>query len=610
MKFSRVLVGTAIAVSFGVSALHAQDTIKSHGISTYGELKYAADFKHLDYVNPNAPKGGEYTEWNIGTFDSMHPYTIKGRSAGVGSYFFEPLMTGVADEPDSMYGLIAHTIEYPEDRQWVKFYLRPEARFSDGSPVTANDVVFTFNILLDKGIPSLKTVFADFENVEALDDHTVQFTFVQGAATKTLPELAAGLPVFSQAHWEGKDFSDSTLEPGLGSGPYVLKSLDVGRSVVLERNPDYWGKDLPINVGRNNFDIIREEFFGDANAAFEAFKAGQLLFRIEGESLKWATGYDFPAVNDGYIKREELNDGSLPVASGYFFNLRKEKFQDIRVREALELLFNFEWTNETLFFGSYSRQDSFWENSDLEATGMPSAEELALLEPYREHFPETLFTDHPITPPVMGKGQLGRSELRRANQLLDEAGWELVNGKRMKNGEPLTIEFMLASDVAERFINPFIENMKRVGIEGSIALVDVSQFLERRGNHDFDILTTRHVTSLTPSLGLRQWFNSANADKDTRNFTGIANPGVDALIEVALAAETREEMTVAIRALDRAIRSLRIWIPRWYRPNHWVAYWDVYGRPENIPPYALGVEDFWWWDQAKYDQLKADGALR
>lgn len=597
----------ALLPSFGF----AQEKItKAHGLSTYGDLKYPADFKHLEYVNPNAPKGGEYTTWNIGTFDSMHPYVIKGRASGVASYFFEGLMTSVADEPDALYGLIAHTVEYPESRQWVKFYLRPEARFSDGSKLSAHDVVFTFDILLSKGIPSLKTVFADFENVEAVDDHTVLFEFREGAATKTLPSLAAGLPVFSKAHWADKDFADSTLTPGLGSGPYVLDKLDVGRSVILKRNPDYWGKDLPINVGRNNFETIREEFFGDANAGFEAFKAGQLLFRIEGESLKWATGYDFPAANNGWIKREEIPDGDLPVASGFYFNLRKDKFKDIRVREALGLLFNFEWTNETLFFDSYNRQDSFWENSDLEAQGAPSPEELAILEPYREHFPESLFTDDAVSPPVMGKGQLDRKQVRRVNKLLDDAGWKLVNGKRMKDGQELTVEFMLASDTAERFINPFIENMKKVGVTGSIKTIDASQFLERRGKHDFDILTTRHITSLTPSLGLRQWFNSANAMKDTRNFTGIANPGIDALIEKALEANNREEMSVVITALDRALRSLRIWVPRWYKPNHWVAYWDVYGRPDQIPPYALGVEDFWWWDQAKYDKLKADGALK
>jgi microcin C transport system substrate-binding protein len=607
VKLILLLLG---ALWLTLSPVAAQEKIiKSHGISTYGDLHYGPDFKHLDYVNPDAPKGGEYTTWNIGTFDSMHPYIVKGRASHLAVQFlFENLMTSVADDPDAMYGLIAETIEYPENRQWALFNLRPEAKFSDGTPVTAEDVVFTYYILLEKGIPSLKSVFSDIELVEALSDHKVKFTFREGSATKTLPSLAAGMPVFSKAHWENLDFTESTLDPGLGTGPYVLEKVDVGRSVVIRRNPDYWGKDLPINKGRNNFDRISEEFFGDANVAFEAFKAGELLFRVEGESIKWKTGYDFPAVNKQWIVKEELPDGSLPVASGFFFNMRKDKFKDIRVREALGLMFNFEWTNKTLFFDTATRQDSFWENSALEAKGTPPAEELAILEPYKEHFPETLFTAPAVSPPVYKKGKIERKEIRKANKLLDAAGWKLINGVRMKDGKELTVEFMLASDTAERFISPYIDNMQKIGVKGEIAIIDVSQFLERRGNHDYDIMTTRHVTTLIPDIGLRQWFNSANASLKSRNFTGIQNPGIDALIELALDADNHEDMTVIIRALDRALRSLHIWVPRWYRPNHWVAYWDVYGRPENIPPFALGVEDFWWWDQAKADKLQAAGA--
>lgn len=586
-----------------------ENIIKSHGISTYGDLHYDADFKHLDYVNPDAPKGGEYTTWNIGTFDSMHPYIVKGRASHLAVQFlYEPLMTTVADDPDAMYGLIAETIEYPENRQWALFNLRPEAKFSDGTAVTADDVVYTYNILLEKGIPSLKTVFSDIKLVEALNTHQVKFTFHEGAATKTLPSLAAGLPVFSKAHWSKYDFAASTLDPGLGTGPYTLEKVDVGRSVVLRRDPNYWGKDLAINKGRNNFDRISEEFFGDANVAFEAFKAGELLFRIEGEAIKWKTGYDFPAVDKNWVVKEELPDGSLPVASGFFFNMRKDKFKDIRVREALGLMFDFEWSNSTLFYNTATRQDSFWENSPLEATGLPSEKELAILEPFKKHFPETLFTTPPVSPPVYTKGKLGRREIRKANKLLDAAGWKLVNGLRMKNGEALTVEFMLASDTAERFISPYIDNMRKIGVTGKIAIIDVSQFLERRGKHDYDVMTTRHVTTLIPDIGLRQWFNSANAPLASRNLTGIQNPGIDALIELALEADNREDMTVIIHALDRALRSLHIWVPRWYRPNHWVAYWDVYDHPESIPPFALGVADFWWWDQAKADKLQASGA--
>jgi microcin C transport system substrate-binding protein len=610
MHTSVKLIPTLIA-SFWLAltpAIAEEVIIKSHGISTYGDLHYGPDFKHLDYVNPDAPKGGTYATWNIGTFDSLHPYIVKGRASHLASSFlFEDLMTNVADDPDALYGLIAESIEYPENRQWALFNLRPEAKFSDGSDITADDVVFTYNILLEKGIPSLKSVFYDIVKVEALDADRVKFTFRDGAATRGLPSLAASMPVFSKAHWAELDFAQSTLDPGLGSGPYTLGKVDVGRSVTMIRNPDYWGKDLAINKGRHNFDKISEEFFGEANTAFEAFKAGELLFRVEGEAKKWNTGYDFPAVDKKWIVREELPDGSLPVASGFFFNLRKDKFKDIRVREALGLIFNFEWTNSTLFYGTATRQDSFWENSALEATDLPSEQEITLLEPYKEHFPETLFTEPAVSPPVSGKGQLDRKLVRKANKLLDAAGWKLVNGVRIKDGEELTVEFMLASDTAERFISPYIDNMRKIGVKGSLAIIDASQFLERRGNHDYDVMTTRHVTSLIPDIGLRQWFNSANAPLKSRNLTGIQNPGIDALIEKALEAENREDMTVVIRALDRALRSLHIWVPRWYRPTHWVAYWDAYGHPEKIPPYALGIEDFWWWDQAKADKLKAAG---
>ena len=610
MKNTVKLIATLLSALWVIqSPVNAEETIiKSHGISTYGNLKYGPDFKHLDYVNPDAPKGGTYTTPALGTFDSMHPYTIKGKGGHITIVFFEDLMTSVADDPDALYGLLAETIEYPENRQWAIFNLRPEARFSDGSEVTADDIVFTFNILLEKGIPSLRKVFADIVKVEALEKHRVKFTFREGAATRGLPKLAASMPAFSRKHWEGKDFSESTLIPGLGSGPYILDKIDVGRSIILKRDPNYWGKDLPINKGRNNFDYIREEYYGDANAAFEAFKAGSILSRIEGESQKWATGYNFPAVEKGWVKREEIPDGALPVSSGFFFNLRKEKFQDIRVRKAISEMFNFEWSNSTLFHNSYNRLDSFWENSSLEATELPSSEEIAILEPYKEYFPDTLLSEPAVVQPISSKSQIDRKRLRTANKLLDEAGWKLENGARVKNGKKLTVEFMLASDIAERFINPYIQNLRKIGIEATVKTIDVTQFVERRNKHDYDILTTRHETSLVPDVGLYQWFGSGSADVPSRNFTGIKNPGVDALIDKALSANSYQEMTVTIKALDRALRSLHIMVPRWYNANHWVAYWDVYGRPETIPPYALGFQDFWWWDQEKADKLKAAGA--
>lgn len=605
-----VFTSAIFAATLGGTALFAEDTIISHGFSTYGDLKYGPDFEHLDYVNPDAPKGGEYTDWTIGSFDSMHPYTVEGRASYVFSDFaFESLMVAVADEPDALYGLIAETIEYPEDRQWAAFNLRPEAEFSDGTPVTPEDVVFTYNILLNDGIPSLQTVFADVESVEVDGPNRVKFTFKEGASTRTLPALVAGLPVFSQDFWEGKNFSDSTLDPGPGTGPYVIDEIDVGRKVVLRKNPDWWAKDLPIMRGQYNFETIREEFFQEPIAAFEAFKTGELTFRVEGESKQWATGYDFPAMENGWVKRETLPDGSLPTAGGYYFNLRKDKFQDIRVRRAITRMFNFEWSNETLFYGYYTRLDSFWENSDLEATGMVPDDERAILEPLAEFFPDTLLTDPVVTMPTSSPNQADRAALREANRLLDEAGWELVDGVRMKDGEVLSIEFMLASPTWERFTNPFAENLKRIGIQTELNTIDVQQYLERRRNHDYDLLITSYDTDLTADVGLRQWFNSANADGATRNFAGLKNEGIDQLVELALAAETREEMAVILRATDRALRSLEFFVPRWYLADHWVAYWDIYGRPDVVPPYALPVSSTWWFEQEKYDALKAEGAL-
>lgn len=596
----------------GLAAIPAYcgEIIVAHGVSTYGELKYPADFKHLDYVNPDAPKGGELVTWNIGSFDSMHPYITKGIGAGFSSYFFERLMTSVADDPDSLYGLLAETIEYPPSRQWVIFNLRPEARFSDNSQVTAEDVVFTFNILLEKGIPSLKKALIDIEKVEALSPLRVKFNFREGADMKGLLGEVATSIVFSKAHWKDKDFADSTLVPGLGSGPYILDKLDVGRSVRLKYNPDYWGKDLPINKGRNNFEFLREEYFADSNIAFEAFKAGSVLFRAGNSSLEWATGFDFPAYRKSWVIKEEIVDGSLPIASGFFYNLRKEKFKDIRVREALGLMFNFEWSNETLFYNSYKRLSSFWENSELAANGLPSKDELAILEPLKEFFPDTLLTDDAIIPPVSSqKGKIDRKLLRKANKLLDDAGWKLKNGVRMKGNKKLEVEFLIYSSTFERIINPYIDNLKKIGVIARLERVDKTQYLERRGAHNFDILTSVHRMYLIPGLELYQWFGSSNAMNGWYNFTGIENKGIDRLIKIVLAAKTYDEMKIATRALDRALRSLRIWTPRWYSDKHRIAYWDIYSHPKNMPPYALGVKDFWWYDQAKADKLKSQGIL-
>ncbi len=596
-----------------LSALQAQEKIvKAHGISTFGELKYGPDFKHFDYVNPNAPKGGEFSTWGFGTFDSLTPYILKGQAASGSSIFFESLMVGDADEPDAMYGLLAESIEYPEDRQWAIFNMRPEATFSDGSPVTAQDVVFSFNILIEKGRPSFAVTLADFEKVEALDTHRVKFTFKEGSNTRELPMTAAGLPVFSKAYYKDRDFAKSTLDPPLGSGRYVLDKVVPGKTVSYRRRDDYWGVGLPVNVGRENFDILTIEYYTDYTAAFEGFKGGSYNYREEYSSKVWGTAYDFPALNKGYVNKEQIADGNPSGTQGFWFNLRRDKFKDPLVREALGMAFNFEWSNEALFYGIYKRTDSFWENSYLQAEGMPSEEELSLLEPLRADLPESVFTEPAFSPAVSKPDQLDRKVIRAAGKKLDAAGWTVgADGVRVNAaGEKLELEILNDSPSFERIMNPYIENLKRLGVVATLRNVDAAQQTEREKNFEFDVVVRRYGMSLTPGLELRGIFSSATANlKGTNNIMGLENPAIDKLIDVIEQARTRDDLNVAVKALDRALRAMHIWVPQWHNSFHNIAYMDVFSRPENLPPFSMGEMDFWWYDEAKAARLKAAGAL-
>lgn len=603
------LLCAAIVVSGVASA--DENITKAHGISTFGDLKYGPDFKHFDYVNPDAPKGGTFSTWGFGTFDSLTPYILKGQPAQLSSVFFESLMTGSADEPDALYGLVAESIEYPEDRQWAIFNMRPEAKFSDGSTITADDVVFSFNVLIEKGRPAFRITLSDIEKVEALTPHRVKFTFNDGANTRELPMTAAGLPIFSKAYYKDRDFAESTLEPPLGSGPYLLDKVSAGRSISYVLRDDYWGKDLPVNVGRNNFRRIKVEYYTDYTAAFEGFKSGVYNYREEFSSKVWGTSYDFPALNDGYVIKEQIPDGNPSGTQGFWFNLRRDKFKDPRVREAIGMAFNFEWSNKTLFYDLYKRTDSFWENSYLQAEGMPSEAELALLEPLREHLPDSVFDEPAFSPMVSKPTQLDRSIIRQAGKLLDAAGWKVVNGKRQNAaGEIFTIEVLNDSPSFERIMNPYIENMKRLGIDAVLSNVDNAQQTEREKSFDFDIITRRYVMSLTPGLELRSIFSSKTANTPgAGNIMGLANPAIDELLEIIESAESREELNTAVRALDRSLRALHIWVPQWHNSFHNIAYLDVFSRPENLPPFAMGEMDFWWYDEDKAARLKAAGAL-
>ena len=588
--------------------------IKSHGISTFGELKYNSDFQHLDYVNPNAPKGGEVSIWAFGSFDSMHPYTTKGRSGSLSSIFFESLLTGTSDEIGSAYGLVAKSMEYPKDRSWVIFNMRPEAKFSDNTPLTAEDVMFSYKLLQEKGLPSFRAVIEkEIDTVEILGKHKIKFTFKKGIPTRDLPASAGSLPIFSKNYYEksGADFEASTLTPGIGSGPYILDNLDVGQTINYKRNPEYWGANLPINIGRNNFDKIRVEYFADYNSAFEGFKGGSYTFRTEYMSKLWATGYDFPAIEKKWVTKKLLPSGDMAPGQSFIINLRKDKFKDIRVRKAIGLMFNFEWSNKTLFYDLYARINSFWENSDMAATGKPSKDELIILNSLKNTLPSGIIDSDVAEVSVSSTKQLDRKNLRMASKLLDDAGWEVGDDglRKNKNGATLDIEILNDSQAFTRIIEPFIENLKSLGINAVHTKIDNAQMTERERSFDFDIVTGNFPMSFTPGSGLKQYFGSETADVSIFNKAGIKSEVIDELIEVVMAAKTRDELKVAVKTLDRVLRSYYFWIPQWFKDVHTVAYYDYYEHPENLPPYDMGLLDFWWINNEKYNELKNEGAF-
>lgn len=591
------------------------DTITASSITTFGDPpKYGPDFQHFDYVNPDAPKGGEMSMSWFGTFDSFNPYTQKGTAALLSNIGQEDMMEGSADEVGSLYCLICSTLEYPKDKNWVIFNMRPEAKFSDGSPLTADDVLFTYNLFLKDGLPSFSTVLGQFvDKVEVLDPHRVKYTFKASSPVRDRIQMAGGMLVVSKAWYEktGAKLEDTRMEPGLGSGPYVLESYKVNQRVIYRRNPDYWGKDLPINRGRYNFDTLRVEYFGDPNSAFEGFKAGAYAFRNENSSKIWATSYNFPALTNGWVKKEEIANGDIPTNQSFVFNLRRDKFKDIRVREAIGLMFNFEWSNKTLFYGLYTRVSSFWENSELAATGLPSPEEMKLLDPLKDKLPPGVLDQEPVMAPVSGDSQFDRGNARKASRLLDEAGWAVGADGMRRNaaGELLTVVFLESDPAFDRVDNPFIENLRNIGIDAKLSRVDDAQYQDRTRSFDFDIITDQFPTGYEPGAGLRQYFGTEGL-KDVFNSMGLSDPAVDALITDVLNAQSREELKVAVHALDRTLRAIRFRVPEWYKAQNTVAYYNMYEHPATLPPFSIGNMDFWWYNAAKADALKAAGAFR
>ncbi len=613
--FRDVAAVSAVSVAMALPEAALAQTIRSHGVSTFGDLSLPADFEHLPYVNPDAPKGGEMSlSWSSSSFDSIHPYTRKGRSAVLSSVFFESMLEGPAHVVGESYCLLCEYIEYPEGREWVIFKIRDEAEFSDGSELTAHDAQFSYEILRDEGLPSFRTSIAKtIAGTEILDDRRIRFTFVETAPIRGRIEAAGGLPVFSKASHEasGLAFEESRLEPLTGSGAYVVDSIDVGVRTVFRRNPDYWANDLPITKGRNNFDTIRIEYYSDGIAAFEGFKAGNYHFRQEVTSKTWATSYDFPGLQAGHVVRKELPDDTITSGQSFMINLRRERFQDVRVREAIALMFNFEWTNKTLFFGLYEQGWSFWQNSDLEATGLPTAEELAILEPLRDSLPPGVFTEDAYSlQPSNPDDARDRRKARMALRLLEEAGYEVGDdGLLRRNGETLEVEFLNSNPSFDRIINPYVENLRSIGVDARMNRVDHAEEVQRTRDYDFDIITDHIPMGYEPGSGLRQYFGSESKDASVFNTSGVGSGTLDVIIETVIDAETRDEMTVATKALDRVLRWERFRVPQWHNASHWVAYFDMYEHPDPLPRYALGFLDFWWWNAEKAEALKAAGAF-
>ncbi len=569
------------------------------GLALHGAPKYSADFTHFAYTNPDAPKGGDLHLSALGTFDTLNPFTLKGVAAEDAGLVFETLMTRSLDEPFSEYGWVAESVTVAPDRTWISYKLRPQARFQDGSQVTPEDVIFSFEILRDKGHPSYRSYYKDVVKAEKTGAHEVRFTFRDGKNTE-LPMIVGELPVLSKHYWEGKDFAATTLDPIMGSGPYKVESLTQGRTITYVRVKDWWAADLPINKGRYNFDRLIFDYYRDATVATEAFFAGRYDFRFENIAKNWALNYDTPAVRQGLIKKQVI-ENELPAGmQAFIFNVRRPLFQDRRVREALGYAFDFEWSNKNFAYGAYSRTSSYFENSELAAKGLPSPEELKLLEPYRGKIPDDVFTKVFTLPKTDGSGG-DRDNLLKASDLLREAGWTMKNGVLTDaEGHPFTFEIIESEPIFERWVQPFLRNLERLGIKATFRVVDTSQFQNRMDTFDYDMTIGVFGQSLSPGNEQYDMWGSSKADiKGSRNLIGVKDPVVDALLDKLVHAESREDLITSCRALDRVLLWQYYVIPHWYIGTYRIAYWDKFGEPKIAPKYGLAVTDTWWIDASK-----------
>ncbi len=571
----------------------------AHGIALHGQPKYGPDFTHFDYVNPNAPKGGEARFAAIGSFDTFNPFNIKGQPVIDIGRLFESLMTSSADEPFSEYGLIAESVDIPADRGSVTFTIRPQAKFHDGSPITADDVLFSFEALKSKGSPAYRFYYASVASVERLDQRRVKFTFAPGE-NRELPLIIGQMPVLSKKYWQDRDFAATTLDIPVGSGPYLIERFEPGRFMVYARDDQYWGKDLPVNRGQYNIDRLRYDYYRDVTVALEAFKAGAYDLRVENVAKQWATGYDFPALREGRVKKEIFSHQRTSGMQGFVYNLRRPLFQNPKVREALAYAFDFEWSNRNLFHDQYKRTRSYFDNSELAARGLPSPEELALLEPLRKDLPPEVFTAE-YQPPVAHDDVRLRANLRKALELLQEAGWTFRDRKLVnaKTGEPFRFELLIDEPTWERIGLPFARNLERLGIEMTVRSVDSAQYENRMRDFDFDMAVNVWGQSLSPGNEQREFWNSAAADQPgSRNLAGLKNPAVDQLVDQLIAAPDRASLTTRTRALDRALQWSYLVIPHWHIPYDRIAFWDKFGYPTVIP--LQGVQlNAWWIDPAK-----------
>ena len=592
--FVSLLIATVNATA-AADSTPASTTAPAYGIAMYGDLQYPAGFSHFGYTNPDAPKGGEMRLATLGTFDNLNPFILKGLAAiGLG-LTYDTLMTKSADEPFSEYGLVAESVEMPEDRAWVIFNLRPEARFHDGSPITADDLIFTVDLLKTRGHPFYRSYYAGIKRVEKLGPRRVKFHFSAGE-NRELPLIVGEMPLLSKAWWQQHDFNKTSMTPFLGSGPYKVGKVDPGRSISYQRVADYWAKDLPVNKGRYNFDTIRFDYYRDATVALQALKGGAYDFREENISKNWATAYDFPALRDGRFKKEAIPNENPSGMQAFLFNTRRPIFTNPKVREALAYAFDFAWTNKNLFYGAYKRTKSYFANSDLASSGLPSGQELAILEPFRSQLPAEVFTQAFTVPDGDGSGNI-RNNLRTAVKLLKQAGWTVKNGKRIDpaTGKPATFEILLVSPAFERVVLPFVRNLKRLGIQVSVRTVDSSQYENRLENFDFDMIVATINQTLSPGNEQRDYWHSADADNPgSRNLAGIKDPVVDALVEQVIAAPDRHALIAASRALDRVLLWGHYVIPQWHLQSYRVAYWDKFQRPARSPKYSLGAIDTWW----------------